>query len=160
MLGLAVARVIACPPMIMEFPCAIQMTSCAVQAPSHWKQMQTHAPTQKECLPFKITWAKISWRDARFIYSLHMGAVVLPLLTDRDMFRRCFDLGFMIRWPRQNWPLAKRTYADTSLSKYIMGPVFISKPYFDYMVQCEFQYVMAHITECVSNVKWAQNVFS
>ena len=50
----------------------------------------------------------------------------------------------------------KRTYAGTGLSKYIMGPVPISKPCFEYMVQCEFHDVMAHITECVSNVKWAQ----
>ena len=28
------------------------------------------------------------------------------------------------------------------------------------MVQCEFRDVTAHITECVSNVKRAQNVFS
>ena len=33
-------------------------------------------------------------RDARFIFSLHVGAVVWPLLPDRDTFRRCFDLGF------------------------------------------------------------------
>ena len=48
----------------------------------------------RECLPFEITWAQISSRDARFIFSLLVGAVVWPLLPDRDMFRRCFDLGF------------------------------------------------------------------
>ena len=54
-------------------------------------------------------------------------------------------------------------YADTRLSKYTMGPVVpISKPCFEYMVQCqrEFRDVTAHITESVSNVKWSQNVFS
>ena len=64
------------------------------QAVSRWKQMRTHAPKWRECLPYKITWAQISSWDARFIFSLHVGAVVWPLLPDRDTFRWCFDLGF------------------------------------------------------------------
>ena len=68
------------------------------QVASRWKQMRTHAPKQRECLPFKITWAQISSRNARCIFSLHMGAVVWPLLPDRDTFR---DLGFS--WLRFSW---------------------------------------------------------
>ena len=99
MLGLAVALADAFPPMIMEFPHAVQMTS---RAALHWaysssKSLKTDANSctkRRECLPFKITWAQISSRDARFLFSLHVGAVVWPLLPDRDTFRRCFDLGF------------------------------------------------------------------
>ena len=61
------------------------------------KSLETDANScikRRECLPFKITWAQISSRDAIFIFSLHAGAVVWPLLPDRDTFRRCFDLGF------------------------------------------------------------------
>ena len=54
----------------------------------------THRAARRECLPFKITWAQISSRDSKFIFSLNVGAVVWPLLPDKDTFRRCFDLGF------------------------------------------------------------------
>ena len=68
----------------------------------HWayprsKSLKTDANSctkQRECLLFKVTWGQISSRDARFIFSLHAGAVVWPLLPDRDTFCRCFDLGF------------------------------------------------------------------
>ena len=144
----------------------------------HWaypssKSLKTDANSctdRRECLPFKITWAQISSRDAIFIFSLHAGAVVWPLLPDRDTFRRCFDLGFH----DQGWGAVsdlslildlsqkfkhgllrlksklklnqkqhltpdgrvkidhcqKRTCADMRLSKYIMEPVHISKPWF------------------------------
>ena len=85
--------------------------------------------TKTERMPvFKITWAQISSRDARFISSFHAGAVVWPLLPDRDTFRRCFDLGFHDEMAlsksttRQKGP----TYADTRLSKYITRPVCLS----------------------------------
>ena len=61
------------------------------------KSLKTDANSctqQRECLPFKISWAHINSRDARSIFSLYAGAVVRPLLSDRDTFRRCFDLGF------------------------------------------------------------------
>ena len=58
------------------------------------------------------------------------------------------------RWNRQKGCTLIR------VSKYIMGPLFISKPCFEYMVQCEFHEVTTHIIECVSNAKWAQSVFS
>ena len=124
------------------------------QAASRWKQMRTHAPKRRECLPSKITWAQISSRDARFIFSLHAGAVVWPLFLDIETFSRCFDLGF-----HDQMAVSKSTTNQKGLSKYIMEPVCITKPYFEYMVQCEFHNVTAHITECVSNGKWAQNVF-
>ena len=128
------------------------------QAASHWKQMWTHAPKRRECLLFKITWPHISLRNARFIFS---HAVVWLLLPDRDTFHRCFDLSFHNSNGRVKIDHSpKRTFADTCLSKSIMEPVYISKPCFEHMVKCEFHDVTAHITECVSTVKWAQNVFS
>ena len=64
------------------------------------------------------------------------GAVVWPLLPDRHV-SSMFWLRFSW-WDGcikiDHWP--KRTSADTRLSKYIMEPVYISKPYFEYMVQC------------------------
>ena len=98
-LGLAVALVDAFPPMIMEFPRAVQMTSCAAL---HWaypssKSLKTDSNSRtkrRECLFFKITWAQINLRDARFLCSLYVGAVVWPGLSDRDTLRWCFDLGF------------------------------------------------------------------
>ena len=68
----------------------------------HWaypssKSLKTDANSctkRRERVPFNITWAQISSRDARFIFSLHGGAVVWRLLSDRDTFRWCFDLGF------------------------------------------------------------------
>ena len=101
---------------------------------------------RRECLHFKITWAQISSWDARFIFSFHAGAMVWSLLPNKDTFRWCFDFRFLD--PDGRSP--KWTYGDTRLSKYIMGPVYI----------CAFHGVAANITECVSNVKWAQNVFS
>ena len=79
--------------------CSSNDVTCSAE---HWaypssKSLKTDANSctkRRECLPFKITWAQISSRDARFIFSLHVGAVVWPLLPDRDTFRRCFDLGF------------------------------------------------------------------
>ena len=101
---------------------------------------------------FKITWAHISSRDTRFIVSLQVAAVVWPVLPDRDTFRWCFELSFHNQMAASKLTLSrKRMYADTPLSKYTMEPVYISKPYFEYMVQCEFHDVMAHITECVLN---------
>ena len=103
----------------------------------HWaypssKSFKTDANSctkRRECLSFKITWAQISSRDARFILSLHAGAVVWSLLPDRDTFRRCFDLGFSWSDGRvkiDHYP--KRTYADMRLSKYIVEAVYINKP--------------------------------
>ena len=80
---------------------------CAYQSCKSLKTDANSCTKRRECLPFKITWAQISSRDARFIFSLQAGAVVRPLLPDTDTFRRCFDF-FMIRWSRQNRPLAKK----------------------------------------------------
>ena len=68
----------------------------------HWaypssKSLKTNASSctkRRECLQYKFTWAQISSRGARLIFSLHAGVVVWPLLPDRDTFRRCFVLGF------------------------------------------------------------------
>ena len=68
----------------------------------HWaspssKSLKTDANSctkRRECLPFKITWAQLSSPDARFLFSPHAGAMVWPLLSNRDTFHRCFDLGF------------------------------------------------------------------
>ena len=71
------------------------------------KSLKTDANSctkRRECMPCKITWAQISLRDARFIFSLHAGAVVWPLLPERNTFRRCFDLGF-----RDQMPASKST---------------------------------------------------
>ena len=91
-----------------------------------------------------------------------MGVVLSPLLPDRDMFPRCFDLGFHEKMAASKSTIRQngRAYGGTRLSKYIMGTcVLINKPCFEYMLQCEFYDMTAHITEHVSNVTWTQNVF-
>ena len=119
-----------------------------------------HQKGENACL-LKITWAQISSWDVRFIFSLHQGALVWALFAPPRHVSSMF-------WLRFSWSngsvkidhLPKRMCADTCLSKYIMGPVFICKPWVEYMVPCEFHDVIAHIAESVSNVKWALNVFS
>ena len=59
------------------------------QAAIRWKQMRTHAPKRREYMLFKIKWEQIGSREARFMFSFCAGAVVWPLLPDRDTFRRC-----------------------------------------------------------------------
>ena len=94
--------------------------------------MRTHAPRRRECLHFKITWAQISSRYARFIFSLHACAVVWPLSPCRDTCRRCNDLGFHDQVAASKRPLAKKDVRWYTPVK-IMRPVFISKPCFEYM---------------------------
>ena len=97
----------------------------------HWaypssKSLKTDANSctkRRECLPFKITWAQISTRDARCILSLHAGA------TFARQSLSMFWLGFSRSDSRVKIDhLPKRTYADTRLSKYIMEPMYTSKP--------------------------------
>ena len=79
----------------------------------------------------------------------------------KTRFVSVLTLVFMITWPRQNRPLAKKDiYWITRLSKYIMEPMHIDKPHFEYMAECEFHDVADHNTKCVSNVTWVRNVFS
>ena len=129
------------------------------QAASRWKQMRTHAPKRSECLLVKIIWAQISSRDARFIISLHAGAVVWPLLHDRHTFRWCFDLGFHDEMAASKSIIRQKglTYADTRLPKYMMGLVYLSANHAlnTWYSVSEFHDITVHITECVSNVKWA-----
>ena len=80
------------------------------QATNRWKQMRTHAPKRRECLLFRITWAQISSRDASFKFSLHAGAVLWPLLPEETRFVDVLTWVFMMRWPRQNRPLAKKDW--------------------------------------------------
>ena len=131
-------------------------------AASHWKQVRTHASKWRECMLFKFTWAQISLRDARFLFSLHEGAVVWPLLTDSDTFHRCFGLGFhdqiaasksTTHWKDwcalihtfQNMPGDLCTYERTML--WVHGTI------------CDPGYDGPYHLMCFKNVKWAQNVF-
>ena len=71
------------------------------QAASHWKQMQTHAPKWRECLLFKIN---LSTDKFMRCYSHSMQVPWFdPLLLDRDMFHRCFDLGFHDQMATSKW---------------------------------------------------------
>ena len=72
--------------------------------------------------------------------ALRAGAVKWPLLPDSDTFR-CFVYDFGFRDQMAAWKSTtsqKGHTLITRLSQSIMEPVFISKPYFEYMVQCEF----------------------
>ena len=99
---------------------------------------------QWECLLFENTWAQISSRDARFIFSLHVGAVVWPRLPDRDTFPRCFDLGFhdqmassksttsqkacMQIWACQNTPWNLCTSANHNLNTWYNVSSMMQRP--------------------------------
>ena len=96
------------------------------QAASHWKQKQTHTPKRRECLLFKITWAQISSRNARFIFSILVGAVVWPLLPNRDTFRRCFDLGFHDEMAASKWTTRQKGLMYAGYAPYTIGPVYLS----------------------------------
>ena len=115
----------------------IRIPTCSpndvMRSAEHWaypssKSLKTDANSctkRRECLPFKITWAQISTRDARFILSLHAGATFARQRHVLSMFW----LGFSRSDSRVKIDhLPKTTYADTRLSKYIMEPMYTSKP--------------------------------
>ena len=85
-LGMAVALADTFAPMVMEFPRAIQMTSRTTLFGLPKQQVVENRcelmHQSRDCLPLKITWAQISSRDARFVFSVHAGAVVWPLFLD------------------------------------------------------------------------------
>ena len=64
-------------------------SDCAYPSSKSLKTDANSCTKRRECMPFKITWAQISSRDTRFIFSLHVGAMVWPLLPHRDTCRRC-----------------------------------------------------------------------
>ena len=130
------------------------------QAARRWKQMRTHAPKRRECLHFKITRAQISSRDARFIFSLHAGAMVWPLLPNRDTFRQCFDFGFHDQIAASKSTTRQKGRTLIRACQIHHGTCVHHQTMLWIHAQCEFHGVTAHITESVSKFKSAQNVFS
>ena len=130
------------------------------QAANHWKQMRTHAQNRNNACLLKSP--EHRWvQEMLDLYSHSTRAPWFGHFCPTGNVSSMFWL--MFSWSDGRVKInhkPKRTYTDTRLSKYIMETVYISKTYFEYMVQCEFHDVMAHITACVSNVKWAQNMFS
>ena len=99
----------------------------------------------------------------RFIFSLHADAVVWPLLPDKHV-SSIFWLEFS--WsdgrikidhsPKRadvNWCTPVKMH-DGDLCTYQLTTCF------EYTVQCEPHDATINVTECVSNGKWAPNVFS
>ena len=77
---------------------------------------RTHAQRWRECLLFQITWAHISSRDARFIFSMRV-----PWFGHKDTFRRCFDMAFHDQMaapkstthPKKDWRTLVRACQNT-----------------------------------------------
>ena len=65
---------------------------------------------------------------------------------------------FMIRWPRQNRPFANTDWCPVKIHH---GDLCTDQKHvLNTWYNVKFHDMTSHITECVSNIKWAQNVFS